>query len=203
MMTSMNKRIHFFIKIYLTLYFRKGDICCVREMSGDKDGLLYWPSSSSTIAALLSQSGLCCSTVGHWGPKALCLELVLKSASCLPLTRTAGHLVILFSNAHLHQLFFRLFTQVNILIYDSVEGQYITLYNYLPCFIMRNIIFIFYWENFLFSFSTFTRSCVHWIAHLLGDSHSSMWWSGSFWPHFPHISLPLQESSWCLYFLHL
>ena len=27
----------------LTLYFRKGDVCCVWEMSGDKDGLLYWP----------------------------------------------------------------------------------------------------------------------------------------------------------------
>ena len=27
----------------LTLYFRKGDVCCVWEMSGDKDRLLYWP----------------------------------------------------------------------------------------------------------------------------------------------------------------
>ena len=27
----------------LTLYFRKGDVCCVWKMSGDKDGLLYWP----------------------------------------------------------------------------------------------------------------------------------------------------------------
>ena len=27
----------------LTVYFRKGDVCCVWEMSGDKDGLLYWP----------------------------------------------------------------------------------------------------------------------------------------------------------------
>ena len=27
----------------LTLYYRKGDVCCVWEMSGDKDGLLYRP----------------------------------------------------------------------------------------------------------------------------------------------------------------
>ena len=27
----------------LTLYFRKGDVCCVWEMSEDKDRLLYWP----------------------------------------------------------------------------------------------------------------------------------------------------------------
>ena len=37
-----------------------------------------------------------------------------------------GHLVILFSNAHLLPLFFRLFSQVHFLIDGSVEGQYIT-----------------------------------------------------------------------------
>ena len=36
------------------------------------------------------------------------------------------HLVILFSNAHLLLLFFRLFTQVHLLIDSSVKGQYIT-----------------------------------------------------------------------------
>ena len=38
-----------------------------------------------------------------------------------------GHLVILFSNIHLLPLFFRLFTQVHLLIDVLVEGQYITL----------------------------------------------------------------------------
>ena len=89
------------------------------------------PSSSSTIAALLSHLGLGCSTVGHWGPKALCLKLVLTSASCLQLTRTAGYLVILFSNVHLLPLFFHLFTQVNLLTDGSVEGQYITIIPFL------------------------------------------------------------------------
>ena len=37
-----------------------------------------------------------------------------------------GHLVILLSNIHLLPLFFRLFTQVHLLIDGSVEGQYIT-----------------------------------------------------------------------------
>ena len=41
-----------------------------------------------TIAALLSHLGWCCSTVGHWGPKALCLPLALISASCPQLTPT-------------------------------------------------------------------------------------------------------------------
>ena len=47
------------------------------------------PSSSSTIAALRSHPGLGCSTRGPWEPKALCLQLVLTSTSCLQLTRTA------------------------------------------------------------------------------------------------------------------
>ena len=38
-----------------------------------------------------------------------------------------GHLVILLSNVHLLPLFFRLFTQVHLLIDGSVDGQYITL----------------------------------------------------------------------------
>ena len=42
----------------LTLYFQKGDVCCVLEMSGDKDGLLYWPKffldhSSTSFASWL------------------------------------------------------------------------------------------------------------------------------------------------------
>ena len=42
----------------LTLYFRKGDVWCVWEMSGDKDGLLYWPKfflghSSTSFASWL------------------------------------------------------------------------------------------------------------------------------------------------------
>ena len=67
----------------LTLYFRKGDVCCVWEMSGDKYGLLYWPKFflAHSILAWVAQPGV------TKGPKP-CLELVLTLASCLQLTRT-------------------------------------------------------------------------------------------------------------------
>ena len=55
------------------------------------------PSSSSPIAALLLHLGLGCSTVGHWGPEALCLELVLTLASCFQLTQTVwapGYIIV-------------------------------------------------------------------------------------------------------------
>ena len=83
------------------------------------------PSSYSTIAALLSHLGLGYSAGGQKGPKALCLELVLTSASRIQLTRTSRQLVILFSNVQQLPLFFRLFTQVHLLNDGSVEGQYI------------------------------------------------------------------------------
>ena len=57
---------------------------------GDRDRLLYWPPSSSlTIAALLPHLGWVAQPEVTKGPKALCLELVLTSASCLQLTLTA------------------------------------------------------------------------------------------------------------------
>ena len=56
----MNERIHFFIKkyIYLTLYFRKGDGCCVRDkLETGTDCYIDLLSSSSAIAAILSHLG--------------------------------------------------------------------------------------------------------------------------------------------------
>ena len=51
----MNDRTHFFIKIYLSHFIlERVDIGCVWEVSGDKDGLLFWPNVLLTIAALLS-----------------------------------------------------------------------------------------------------------------------------------------------------
>ena len=64
--------------------------------------------------------------MGHWGPKALCLPLALTPASCLQLTQIVCALVILLFNVHLLPLFFRLFTQVHLLIDGSVQGQSIT-----------------------------------------------------------------------------
>ena len=89
-MTTINERTITLLykNISLTLYSRKGDVSCVWEVSGDKVGLLFWPKVLLTIADLLSRLGWGCSTVGHWGPKALCLPLALNSASCPQLTPT-------------------------------------------------------------------------------------------------------------------
>ena len=118
--------------ISLTLYPLKG-WCWLRVRSELETGTDCYILSQVllTIAALLSHLGLGCSTVGHWGPKAHCLPLVLNSASCLQLTSTATHSsrlcpdYILF-DVHLLPLFFRLFTQVHLLTDGSVEGQYVT-----------------------------------------------------------------------------
>ena len=100
-------------------------VVCER-WAGDRDRLLYWPKVLlATIAAPLPHLGWGCSTVGHWGPKALCLPLALTSASCLWL-KPSRHMVIILSYVHLLPLFFLWFTQVHLLIDCSVEGQYIT-----------------------------------------------------------------------------
>ena len=122
----MNERTHIFIKIYLSHFIlERADVGYVWERwAGDGNRLLYWPSSTSF------SSWLGCSNLGHWGPKALCLPLALNSASCLQLTLTDSSrlaLVILLFNDHLLPLFFRLFTQVHLLIDGSFEGQYVIL----------------------------------------------------------------------------
>ena len=69
--------------ISLTLHPRKGWCwLCVMRWARDGDRLLYWPHVLLAIAALLSRLGWGCSTVGHWGPKDICLPLALNSASC-------------------------------------------------------------------------------------------------------------------------
>ena len=123
-----NERIHFFIKKYLSHFILERVMFVVWEKWVETEMDCYIdPSSSSTIAALVPRLGLGCSTVGPWWP------LSPQSASWFSLRHPVsnwleppGHLVILFSNVHL-PLFFRLFTQVHLLIDGSVEGQYITL----------------------------------------------------------------------------
>ena len=86
----MNERTHFFIKIYLSHFIlEKVDVGCVWEVSWRRGQTsTYWPKVLLTIAGLLSHLGWGCSTVGHWGPKALCLPLALTSAFCPQLTPT-------------------------------------------------------------------------------------------------------------------
>ena len=130
--------------ISLTLYSWKGwCFLCVRDELETGTDCYFDPSSSSPIAALLSHLGWGCSTMGHWGPKALCLPLALTLASCPQLTQAICALIILLFNAYLLSLFFRLFTQVHLLIDGSVEGQYITIGRKLYVFhiLIRNNIY--------------------------------------------------------------
>ena len=86
-MTNFNERTNTLLykNIISHTLFSKGLMLVVCERwAGDGDRLQYWPSSTSF------SSWLGYSTVGHWGPKALCLPLALNSASCLQLARTAS-----------------------------------------------------------------------------------------------------------------
>ena len=127
-MNDFNKRTNTLLyKKSLTLYFRKGDACCVREMSGDKDGLLYWHKFFLDHSSTSSLPWLGWSTGGHWGPQSpQSASLFLHWHPVSNCLKPSGHLVILFSNVHQLPLFFRLFTQVHLLIDGSVEDQYIT-----------------------------------------------------------------------------
>ena len=69
--------------ISLTLYSRKGWCwLCVRgELeTGTECYILTQSSSDHSSTSFAFWQG--CSTVGHWGPKALCLPLALTLASC-------------------------------------------------------------------------------------------------------------------------
>ena len=98
--------------------FEKGDVCCVWEMSGDKDGLLYWPKFFLAHDTGGPKPSVCC-----WFSQRHHVSNGLKPSR---------HPVVLFSNTHLLPLFFCLFTQVHLLIDSSIEGQYITI---IPFFI--------------------------------------------------------------------
>ena len=125
----MNERTHFFIKIYPSHFILERVMFVVCERwTGDTNRLQYWPKFTSwPYQHFFLIFAWRCSTVGHWGPQSP------QSASWFsrwhPVSnrfKPSGHLVILLSNIRLLPLFFRLFTQVHLLIDGSVEGQYIT-----------------------------------------------------------------------------
>ena len=162
----MNERIHFFIKIYLSHFIRKGWCWfCVRsELETGADCYILTQSSSGHSSTSFS-FWLGCSTVGHWGPKpSVCRWLSLRhlvsnwncNSNSLELTQTVcgtwlynsltstcflwayasalnsttstgqGDIPISFTGCTSFA-FFCLFTQVDLLIDGSVEGQYVTL----------------------------------------------------------------------------
>ena len=113
--------------ISLTLYSRKGwSWLCVRgELETGTDCYILTPSYSDH-SSNSSSSWLGYSTVGHWGPKALCLPLAFNSASRPQLTPTPtgtdwnwptpsvapGYIIVY---VHLLPLFLCLFTCMYIL----------------------------------------------------------------------------------------
>ena len=97
---DFNKRTNTLLykNISLILYSRKGDVCCVWEMSWRQgQTAILTQVLLATIAALLPLLDWGYSTEGHRGPKALYLPLALTSASCLQLTRTVcapGYIIV-------------------------------------------------------------------------------------------------------------
>ena len=126
--TSMNERIHFFIKIYLSHFIlERVDVPCVWEMNRRQGQLAILTQVLLTIAALLPHLGWVAQLWVTVCPKpSVCRWLSLRHlvSNCL---EPSVHLVILLFNIHLLPLSFRLFTHVHFLIDSSVEGQYIII----------------------------------------------------------------------------
>ena len=125
--TNFNERTDTLLNknISLTLYSRKGWCwLCVR---GE---LETWTDCYIDPAKLFSHLGGVAQLWVIEGPKpSVCRWLSSRHlvSYWLQPTQAVCVLVILLFNAHLLPLFFRLFTQVHLLIDDSVEGQYISL----------------------------------------------------------------------------
>ena len=120
--------------------FSKGWCCCVWEMSWRQgQTAILTPSYSSTIAAFLFHLAWVAQPWVTEGCKALSLQAGSHAGILSPTdSNHPGYLVILLSHAHLLLLFFRLFTQVDLLINGSVECQYITPVLLLPYSWMDN-----------------------------------------------------------------
>ena len=129
--TNFNERMNTLLykNISLTLYSRKGDVSCVWEVSGDKDGLLFWPKFFLAHSRNSFSSWL--GVAQPWvtvDRKALSQQPGSQFGILSPTdSNRLGHLVILLSDIHPLPLFFRLFTQEHLLIDGSAEGQYLTI----------------------------------------------------------------------------
>ena len=107
--------------IPLTLYSKGLSWLCVRgELETGTDCYIFTQTSSEHSSTSFS-SWQGCSTMGHWGPKALYLPLALTLASCPQLTSTGTrtdssrlwHLVIFLFDAHLLPVGIHICTEFN------------------------------------------------------------------------------------------
>ena len=114
--------------IYYHFILERVMLVMCERWTGDRSTLLYWPQVLlATTVALLPHLGLVAQPWVNEGCKPSVCRLILMLASCLQLTQAICALVILLFNVHLLLVFFRLFTQVHLLIDGSGEGQHITL----------------------------------------------------------------------------
>ena len=110
-----------------TLFLKGWCWLCVRDELGTGTDYYFDPSSSNHSSTSFS------SWLGLLNRGSLKAQSPLSAAGAqfgiLSTTNSnhSGHLVILLFFVHLLLLFFRLFTQVHLLIDRSVEGQYITI----------------------------------------------------------------------------
>ena len=152
-----NERTHFFIKIYLSHFIWKGWCwLCVRgELETWTDcNILFQSSSDDSRTSFTFWLG--CSTVGHWGPKALCLLLALNLASSPQLTPTATstgtdssrlwHLVIFLFDAHLLPVGGRICTEFN---HIHSSRWYSNIFN---------------WMHLFCCSSAYLHRCISWLT---------------------------------------
>ena len=124
-MTNFNERTNTLLykNISLTLYSRKGwCLCCVWWVETGTDSYID-PSSLDHNCTFASWLGL----FNRGSLRDAALSLQAGSHSDIPVsTNLTPRAPIFFHTAHLLPLFFRLFTQVHLLIDSSVKSQYIT-----------------------------------------------------------------------------
>ena len=113
----------FYKKKYIshTLFSKGLTLVVCERWAGDGDRLLFWPKVLLTIAELLPHLGWVAQPWVTEGCKSSVCKLILTLASCPPLTPSGSNRL-----GHLLPLFFRLFTQVHLLIDGSVEVQHVT-----------------------------------------------------------------------------
>ena len=103
-----------------TLFLKGWCWLCVRDELVTETDCYIDPKFFFDHSSTSFSSWLGCSTMGHWGPKALCLPLALTLASFLQLTQTAPDTWLYYyltptcfccSSAYLHRCIFWLTTQ--------------------------------------------------------------------------------------------
>ena len=133
-MTNFNERTNTLLykNISLTLYSREGWCwLCVRgELETGTDCYILTQSSSDHSSTSFA-SWLGCSTVDHWGQQALSLQADSHAGILCPnWLQLQLELTQAVCDSWLYDClsstYFRLFTQVHLLIDGSVEGQYVT-----------------------------------------------------------------------------